>query len=120
MQQPSQPELPLGLGVKYDLGKLEFSLLPPHALDEVVKVLNFGSKKYARNNWRKLQDAERRYFDAALRHIWALAKDEPIDPESGLSHEAHAICCLLFILQLKLENPHYPLSINKNPYETKS
>ena len=117
-----QEELPLGNapGIKYDSNKPEYSLLPPHALEEIVKVLSFGAKKYARDNWRKLDDAERRYFDAAQRHIWAVAKGEDLDPESGLPHEAHALCCLLFILQLKLEHPKYPLSINKNPYETKS
>lgn len=92
-------------GIKYDNGKSEYGLLPPYALEEVAKVLTFGANKYDRENWRKIDELDRRYFDAAQRHIWALKRDEGIDPESGLHHIAHAITCLLFILESEL-NPN--------------
>ena len=83
-------------GVKYDNGKLQWNLLPFEALEDTVRVLEFGAKKYAPDNWKKVPDAERRYYDAAVRHLIASQKEE-IDPESGYSHISHAMCCLIFI-----------------------
>ena len=88
------------VGMKYDSEKPDYSLLPPNALEETVKVLTFGAKKYSPGNWKKLNSASARYFAAAQRHMWALQKDEENDPESGYHHAAHAACCLLFILEI--------------------
>lgn len=87
-------------GVKYDANKLEYGLLPPYALDDVVKVLTFGAQKYSRENWRYVEDAHRRYFDAMQRHLWAYKRGEMNDPETRISHMAHAICCAMFIAEL--------------------
>ncbi|HKE56465.1 MAG TPA: dATP/dGTP diphosphohydrolase domain-containing protein [Pyrinomonadaceae bacterium] len=51
-------------GVKKDLGKLRWSLLPWDALEEVVKVLMFGASKYADRNWEKGMDWDR-VFDGS-------------------------------------------------------
>lgn len=86
-------------GRKFDGGKLEYGLLPPIALEETVRVLTFGAQKYERGNWMRVPDAKRRYFDALQRHLWAWQKGEVIDPESGLHHLAHAMCCLMFLYE---------------------
>lgn len=86
--------------MKFDGDKLQFRLLPPFALEEVAKVLTFGAKKYAPENWRKVADPHNRYMDAALRHLNAHLRGEIFDTESRLPHIAHAICCLLFIQEL--------------------
>jgi hypothetical protein len=86
-------------GRKFDGDKLEFGLLPPLALEEVVRVLTFGAKKYERNNWQKVPESKRRYFDAMERHIWAWKKGEKLDTESGIHHLAHAMCCLMFLYE---------------------
>ena len=86
-------------GRKFDGGKLEYGLLPPYALEETVKVLTFGAQKYERNNWIHVDDGIRRYFDALQRHVWAWKMGENIDPESGLHHLAHAMCCLMFLYE---------------------
>ena len=79
-------------GRKFDGGKLEFDLLPPYALEETTRVLMIGAEKYERDNWKRVPDASRRYWNAAQRHLWAYKKGEILDPESGLSHLAHALC----------------------------
>ena len=89
----------LEVGRKFDGGKLEYGLLPPLALEEVVKVLTFGAQKYERDNWQKVPDAKRRYFDALQRHAWAWKQGEQMDPESGIHHLAHAMCCLMFLYE---------------------
>ena len=87
-------------GRKFDGGKLQYGLLPPLALRETVKVLTFGAEKYEPDNWRRVPDGPRRYFDAAQRHLWAYKEGEVNDPETGVSHLAHALCCIMFILDL--------------------
>lgn len=87
-------------GRKFDGGKLQYGLLPPHALQDVVKVLTFGAEKYEIDNWKRVPEAKRRYFDAAQRHLWAYKAGEMNDPETGVNHLAHAVCCLMFINDL--------------------
>lgn len=84
-------------GVKYDENKLDFSLLPESELEPVIRVMMFGAKKYAPDNWKRVPDAKRRYYNAARRHIYAWFSGERLDPETGESHLAHAICCLLIL-----------------------
>ena len=88
-------------GRKFDTGKLQYGLLPPEALRQVVEVLTYGATKYAPDNWRYVPEAKRRYFDAAQRHIWEWKAGEANDSETGASHLAHAICCLMFLLETK-------------------
>ena len=91
-----------GKGVKYDTIKPRWDLLPLEATASTVDVLTHGAIKYAPDNWRKLEDLGDRYYGAALRHITAYRRGEMLDPESGHPHLAHAVCCLLFILEDEL------------------
>ena len=86
-------------GRKFDGGKLEYGLLPPLALKATVDVLTVGAQKYERDNWKKVPDSKRRYFDAMQRHIWAWKEGEQNDPETGRNHLAHALCCLMFLYE---------------------
>jgi len=90
-------------GRKSDGGKLQYGLIPPIALRETVKVLTFGAEKYEPDNWRRVPDAQRRYFDAAMRHLWAYQEGEEFDPETGVTHLAHALCCIMFMTELDYE-----------------
>jgi hypothetical protein len=98
------PEETKELGKKYDNEKLRWSLLPLEALQDVVNVLEFGAKKYAPDNWKYVDNAQARYWDAAMRHMIAYKIDNQTDSETGLSHLAHAICCLLFLSQFDIED----------------
>ena len=93
-----------GDGIKFDKGKPLMACLPPHVELEVAEVLSFGAAKYDRENWRKLDNLELRYMDAALRHINAYRRGEVNDSESELHHLSHAICCLMFIREKQLES----------------
>jgi hypothetical protein len=84
-------------GKKFDDGKLPYDLLPSDAVEEIVKVLQFGATKYGDRNWEKGM-AWSRPFAALMRHMWAWWRREEKDPETGLSHLAHAGCCILFLL----------------------
>ena len=85
------------LGIKYDDNKPRYDLVPWSVFEDSVRVLGFGAKKYEVDNWKKVHDAKHRYIAAAFRHLVARSEGEILDPESGLPHTAHAICCLLFL-----------------------
>lgn len=87
--------------IKHDNGKPCFHLLPMDAIAEVHRVLECGATKYAPNNWARGTNWLR-YWNAAARHLFAWVKGDNVDPETGLSHVAHAVCCLLFILSYEL------------------
>lgn len=81
---------------KADDGKLQWSLMPFEQLEDVVRVLMNGAKKYSVDNWKKCDDVKR-YKDALMRHVVSYIKGEQNDPEDNLSHLAHAICNCLFL-----------------------
>lgn len=89
-------------GKKYDMGKPRMSLIPNLALKEIAKVLTFGAKKYDSHNWRKGLNYSR-VMDALLRHLGEFMDGEDLDPETGLSHIAHAACNVIFLLTFILE-----------------
>ncbi len=89
---------PLELGTKADSGKPMMGCIPPHAELAVARVLTFGAKKYSRGNWAHVENSDERYMDAALRHLNAYRRGEQTDSETGENHLAHAICCLMFML----------------------
>ena len=98
-------------GVKYDEDKPKFSLMKPDALMEMVAVLTYGAKKYSPDNWKHLENARQRYFDAANRHLWQWYGGEERDPESGLHHLAHAMSSLMFLIQMDMDEEEEVLPI---------
>jgi hypothetical protein len=82
-------------GVKYDYQKPRYDLIPFDQLEDTVKVLTFGAKKYTPDNWQKVEPY--RYIGAAFRHLVARCMGEIYDKETGLPHTAHAVCCLWFL-----------------------
>lgn len=95
------PETQTEQGQKHDDGKPRYDLLPPIAIDEMAKVMTFGAEKYAPDNWRCVDNAVERYRAALLRHSFAMLSGEELDPETGLPHAAHAMCCAAFLVELE-------------------
>jgi hypothetical protein len=85
-------------GKKNDADKVRWELLSVPAIREIAKVMTFGAKKYDAHNWRGGFDWSRLY-GAALRHLTSHMEGDSIDSESGLSHLAHAGCCIMFLLE---------------------
>jgi hypothetical protein len=87
-------------GLKYDEGKPRWDLLPMGEIEEIVKVLTFGAKKYADNSWQEVPRGVERYFASLLRHLVAWRTGNDSDDESGLHPLAHAACNIIFLLYL--------------------
>lgn len=90
-------------GMKFDNQKVRPGLLfrsMPEATMSVINVLEYGARKYAPDNWSKVEDE--RYEEAFLRHIMSYFSGENNDPETNEPHLAHAICCMLFLIQKEI------------------
>ena len=89
------------MAIKHDQDKPRYDLLPPVGIDQMARVLTFGAIKYKPEGWRDVPDALQRYQAAMLRHAFAIQRGEINDPESGLPHAAHIMCCAAFIIELQ-------------------
>lgn len=105
-----------GSAMKFDDNKLPVNLLSTEALLQTAAVLKFGADKYHAHNWRD-GFAWSRPLAAAMRHIMAYNDGEDKDPESGLSHLAHAACCIMFLLEFEKTHPElddrYKVDVHK-------
>lgn len=91
-------------GLRYNKGKPRFDLLPPIALEEISKVLTYGAEKYEPWNWSKGFN-HTDVLASLQRHLNAWTRGEDIDPETGLSHLAHAGCNIMFLIDLAKLRP---------------
>jgi hypothetical protein len=83
---------------KDDDGKPKWHLLDLSFTGAMVRILTFGAKKYAPDNWKVVDNARERYYDALMRHTNA-AMDDPgsTDPEHGETHWAAVAVNAMFL-----------------------
>lgn len=96
------------IGVKYNEGKIQYSLIPPYALQEVARNLTIGATKYKKFNWMFVPNARERYLDALMRHLESYRRGVKYDPESSVPdmHELSAVIAnAMFLLEFDL-NPN--------------
>lgn len=92
------------VGVKYDEDKNRLDLIEPEFIEGVGQVLTMGADKYEENSWQKVENAENRYYAAAMRHLLAWRKGEKTDEESGLSHLYHVATNMMFLAYFDKED----------------
>lgn len=85
-----------GSGARFNDGKVAFELIPGMGLEDCARVFDYGRRKYASWNWAKGM-AWMVVFGCLLRHLYAWARGEDNDPESGLPHLGHAMCNLVML-----------------------
>ena len=84
-----------GIGAKDKKGKPDWSLVDLKNLEGLVRGLEYGAKKYARDNWKKVPDPINSYYAATIRHLSEWWSGEEIDKESHLNHLYHRIFLLV-------------------------
>ena len=92
--------------LRYNNGKLQWSLVDFDSLEGLVRVLEAGAKKYSKNNWKKGMPVTQ-VSESLMRHLFAFLKGEDVDPESGCRHISHVMCNAMFIEYIMREKPHY-------------
>ena len=94
------PESTTQLNPKDRIGQTKppLDLIPPAAEILEAVVMGLGARKYGPYNWRSAHVRATIYIAAAKRHLvqWLDGQDD--DPESGVSHLAHARACLGILL----------------------
>ena len=94
-------------GKRFNKGKPRWSLVHYKSIEPLVRVLEFGAKKYGIDNWKKgLKEDE--ILDSAFRHIIAMMDGEYKDAESGLSHAGHVIANMMFYQYYKDNGDNNP------------
>lgn len=88
-------------GLRYNSGKLRWSLMHYESMEPMIRVLMYGAAKYTTaeasgdHNWKKgLNPTE--ILECLQRHLAALMDGEELDKESGLPHIAHIQCNAMF------------------------
>lgn len=95
--------------LKKDKGKTPYHLLPLDVLEPLVRVYEFGTKKYAPNSWRMFEPTQEnmdRMYSALMRHLAEWQKNNiegkhAIDEESGLPTIAHVVWNAVTLMHLE-------------------
>ena len=81
--------------MRFNDGKVDWSQMHYKSLEPMIRVLEFGAKKYAKKNWMKEMDLFQ-ILNSMQRHMAAIMDGEVMDPESGLPHMGHVQCNAMF------------------------
>jgi hypothetical protein len=92
--------------LRYNNGKPQWSLVDFDSLEGLVHVLEYGARKYAKDNWKKGMPVTQ-VSESLMRHLFAFLRGEDVDPESGCRHISHVMCNTMFLEYILREKPHY-------------
>jgi hypothetical protein len=92
--------------LRYNQGKVQWSLVDYKSIEPMVRVLEYGCLKYSKNNWKKGMPASQ-IIESMLRHTFKLLEGELVDPESGIEHVGHIQCNAMFLAYVLREKPEY-------------
>jgi len=94
--------------MRFNDGKVDWSQMHYESMEPMIRVLEFGARKYAKKNWMKdmpITDI----LNSMQRHLAALMDGEVVDAESGIAHMGHVQCNAMFY------NYHYLKQNNEWP-----
>ena len=105
-----------GQALRYNKGKSQWSLVDFKSLEPMVEVLEFGARKYAKDNWKKGMPVSQ-VIESMLRHTFSLLSGETHDKESLIHHIGHIQCNAMFIAYILREKPEFNDLANDLPNE---
>jgi hypothetical protein len=99
--------------LRYNNGKAQWSLVDFKSLEPLVDVLEYGAKKYERNNWKKGLPVNEN-CESLMRHVIAFMDGENTDSESGCSHLGHIMANAMFLSWILENKPEFDNRNEKN------
>lgn len=84
-----------GKSLRYNEGKVQWSLVDFKSLEPFVRVLEFGKSKYGKDNWKVGMDLDE-ILDSGLRHMTSLSNGKVYDDETKLMEAGHVIANMMF------------------------
>lgn len=98
-----------GKALRYNQGKLKWHLMHYKSMESMIRVLEYGSRKYSPDNWMLPMDLKE-ILSCTQRHLAALMDGEELDfdpncagcksdfcdKHSGQPHSAHVMCNMKF------------------------
>lgn len=90
--------------LRYNDGKPQWSLVDFDSLEPLVRVLEYGAKKYSKNNWKKGLDKQQ-ILESLMRHLIKLMNNELVDEESQEQHIGHILANAMFYSYFSNNNP---------------
>ena len=99
--------------LRYNQGKVQWSLVDFQSLEPMVRVLEYGCKKYSRDNWKTGMPATQ-IIESMLRHTFKLLEGELVDEESLIEHIGHIQCNAMFLAYVLKNKPHFNDLPNEN------
>ena len=98
------------LALRFNENKLQWHLVDFKSLEPLVKVLQYGVKKYTnetvsgKNNWKKGMYVTS-ILDSLQRHLNSFRDGNNIDSESGESELGHILTNTMFLIYMLREKP---------------
>ena len=84
-------------GLRYNEGKTKWGLVDFKTLEEMVKVLEVGAKKYSAWNWKGGM-SHTEVSESLMRHLFAYLEGEDFDEETKCHHIGHVMCNAMFLM----------------------
>jgi len=72
----------------------------PTAMEALCRVMEVGSVKYERDDWKQGGRPDHEYISAMGRHISAFKQGDMFDPDTGCLHLAHALWNIIALIEL--------------------
>lgn len=104
--KPKGADFDVDKALRYNDGKLQWSMVDFDSLEGLVRVLEYGASKYSKGNWKKGMPVTQ-VTESLMRHLFAFLKGENVDPESGCRHISHVMCNAMFLEYILREKPHF-------------
>jgi len=91
-----------GCAERFNQGKPELSYMMdfPNAMRGMARVMEYGAKKYDRNNWKKGGLTAESYMDSLLRHMMDWKEGKIKDDETGEDQLYHIVVNALMLAEM--------------------
>lgn len=99
------------MSYKKNEGKPKWHLIDFKSLEEVVRVMEFGAKKYGDHAYKYNELEKEELTDSMQRHLVELHDEQEKDNETGLNHAAHIAANALMYLWKYSDYEPYESSI---------